>query len=158
MKIEILLKEVRKKKGYSLEKLSKLTGISSSHLNYIENNQKEPSISILVRIALALNVKIEELYKVIPQHNKNVLFFIFVKEKVTFVKYPPQWIRFNIFIHQERSKNKGVYGMKDVVLDEVVKELNFRERIIVKVFRKTFIKVYKSGIKYGYNWNNYSVH
>lgn len=66
MKIEILLKEVRKKKGYSLEKLSKLTGISSSHLNYIEKNQREPSISILVRIALALNVKIEELYKVIP--------------------------------------------------------------------------------------------
>ena len=66
MRIEILLKEVRKKKGYSLEKLSKLTGISSSHLNYIENNSKEPTISVLVRISLALNVKIEELYRVIP--------------------------------------------------------------------------------------------
>ena len=66
MRVEILLKEVRKRKGYSLEKLSKLTGISSSHLNYIENNSKEPTISVLVRIALTLNVKIEELYRVIP--------------------------------------------------------------------------------------------
>ena len=31
--------------------------------------------------------------------------------------------------------------MKDVVLNEIMKELNWKERIIVKVFRKTFIKV-----------------
>lgn len=66
MRIEIILKKVRKEKGYSLEKLSKITGISSSHLNYIENNQKDPTITILVRISLALNVKLDELYKVIP--------------------------------------------------------------------------------------------
>lgn len=66
MRIEIILKKVRKEKGYSLEKLSKITGISSSHLNYIENNQKDPTITILVRIALALNIKLDELYKVIP--------------------------------------------------------------------------------------------
>ena len=32
--------------------------------------------------------------------------------------------------------------MKDVVLDEVKKELNWRERIVVKLFTKTFVKVY----------------
>lgn len=32
--------------------------------------------------------------------------------------------------------------MKDVVLDEVVKELNWKEKFIVKIFRGTFIKVY----------------
>ena len=41
MKIEILLKNIRKERGLSLEKLAKMTGISSSHLNYIENNEKE---------------------------------------------------------------------------------------------------------------------
>lgn len=66
MKVEILLKEIRQEKGYSLDKLSKVTGISKSHLNYIEKNQKEPTITILARIALALNVKVEELYKIIP--------------------------------------------------------------------------------------------
>ena len=43
-----------------------MTGISSSHLNYIEKNEKEPSLSMIVRIAQALNIKIEELYKIIP--------------------------------------------------------------------------------------------
>ena len=46
--------------------LSKMTGISASHLGYIERNEKEPTIAIVVRIAMALNVKVEELYKVIP--------------------------------------------------------------------------------------------
>lgn len=64
LRVEILLKQVRLKKGYSLEELAKLTGISSSHLNYIERNEKEPSISMLLRIAIALNVDIKELYKV----------------------------------------------------------------------------------------------
>ena len=40
---------------------------------------------------------------------------------------------------------------KDVVKDVVLKELNFVEKIIVKLFTKTFIKVYKIGITYGFN-------
>ena len=47
--------------------------------------------------------------------------------------------------------------MKDVVLNEVIKELNWRERIIVKIFGKTMKKVYTEGVKKGYNWNRYSV-
>ena len=58
--------KLERKNGYSLEQLAKITGISRSHLNYIEKNEKEPSLSMAVRIAQALNVKIEELYKVIP--------------------------------------------------------------------------------------------
>lgn len=41
--------------------------------------------------------------------------------------------------------------MKNVVEDVVGKELNFVERIIIKIFTKTFIKVYKIGITYGFN-------
>ena len=66
MKIEILLKQIRIEKGYSLEQLSRITGVSSSHLNYIEKNQKEPTLSVLIRISQALNVKIEELYRIKP--------------------------------------------------------------------------------------------
>lgn len=62
MKIEMKLKELRKQKNITLSELSKLTGISKSHLNYIENGVKEPTISVLVLIAKALNVKIDELY------------------------------------------------------------------------------------------------
>lgn len=39
----------------------------------------------------------------------------------------------------------------DVVKDEIMKELNWKERIIVKLFAKTFEKVYKLGITFGFN-------
>lgn len=42
-----------------------MTGISSSHLNYIEKNEKEPSLSVAVRISKVLNIKIEDLYKIV---------------------------------------------------------------------------------------------
>lgn len=41
--------------------------------------------------------------------------------------------------------------MKKEVIDEIKKELNWKERIIVRVFDKTFFKVYKIGITFGFN-------
>lgn len=43
-----------------------------------------------------------------------------------------------------RSFNKyvGGYVMKDVVVDEIVKGLNWKEKIVMYVFTKTIIKVY----------------
>lgn len=39
----------------------------------------------------------------------------------------------------------------DVVENEIIKELKWKERIIVKVFAKTFVKVYKIVITFGFN-------
>ena len=64
MRVEILLKEKRKEKKLTLAQLSERTGISTTHLNDIENNIKEPSISMMVRIGKALGLKVEDLYKV----------------------------------------------------------------------------------------------
>ena len=64
MHIECLLKQIRTQKGISLEKLSRMSGVSSTHLNDIENNKKEAGTTILFKIAKALNMKIEDLYKV----------------------------------------------------------------------------------------------
>ena len=64
MKIEILLKSIRINKKITLDKLSQMTGISSTHINDVENNLKEPGISIMVRIAYALKVDINDLYKI----------------------------------------------------------------------------------------------
>ena len=36
-------------------------------------------------------------------------------------------------------------------LEEIMQNLNWRERIIVKIFRNIFIKIYKIGITYGFN-------
>lgn len=64
MRVEILLKEKRKERNLTLAQLSDKTGISTTHINDIENNIKEPSISMMIRIAKALDLKIEDLYKV----------------------------------------------------------------------------------------------
>ena len=41
--------------------------------------------------------------------------------------------------------------MEDVILNKIENELNLKERIIVRVFAKTFTKVYKLGITFGFN-------
>lgn len=40
---------------------------------------------------------------------------------------------------------------KDVVLNEIVKELSWKEKIIVKMLKIIFIKIYKKGIEKGFN-------
>lgn len=64
MYVEILLKSVRLKKNITLNTLSKMTGISTTHLNDIENNIKSPGFYIMVTLSKALNVDISELYSV----------------------------------------------------------------------------------------------
>jgi len=64
MRVVILLKQIREKRKLSLDKLAEMTGISKAHLNYIERGEKEPSISILIRIAVALNIDEKDLYEV----------------------------------------------------------------------------------------------
>ncbi len=65
MRVEILVKQKRKEKHLTLAQLSEKTGISTTHINDIENNIKEPSLSMIIRLAKGLDVNIEELYKVI---------------------------------------------------------------------------------------------
>ncbi|HCF33970.1 MAG TPA: hypothetical protein DER15_01300 [Clostridiales bacterium] len=65
MKVKILLREVRLKKNITLETLARLSGISKGHLSKIERQEREPKISTLIQIAIALNVDVKELYKVI---------------------------------------------------------------------------------------------
>ena len=66
MRIEYKIREVRKSKNITLKRLSEMTKISSSHLCNIERGEKEPTLSILIRIALALKVDEKELYKIYP--------------------------------------------------------------------------------------------
>lgn len=65
MRVELLIREVRINKNYTIDELSRLSGVSKGHLSKIERQEVEPSISVLVRIAMALKVDIKELYKVI---------------------------------------------------------------------------------------------
>lgn len=64
MRIYILIRELRRSKNISLRELERLTGISKGHLSKIEREDVDPGLSILVRIATALKVEVEELYRI----------------------------------------------------------------------------------------------
>lgn len=64
MRVEILLKQVRQKKKITLKKLSEKSGVSTTHINDVENNLKSPSLFVMIQLAKALDVEITELYKV----------------------------------------------------------------------------------------------
>ena len=64
MKVEILVKDIRQEKNITLKKLSSKSGVSTTHINDIENNNKSPSLYVMIRLAKALEVEITKLYKV----------------------------------------------------------------------------------------------
>ena len=64
MHVEILVKQIRKREHITLNRLSEKSGISTTHINDIENNIKSPSLLVMIRLAKALDVEITELYKV----------------------------------------------------------------------------------------------
>ncbi|WP_404330878.1 helix-turn-helix domain-containing protein [Mesobacillus maritimus] len=58
------LKELRRRKGFTLDTLSERTGISKSYLSLIERDiQSNPSLDILHRIAKTFGVEVEELVR-----------------------------------------------------------------------------------------------
>ena len=65
MKVKMLIKEVRLKNNMTLRMLSKLSGVSKGHLSKLERQEREPRLSTLISIAMALKVDIKELYEVI---------------------------------------------------------------------------------------------
>ena len=60
--MKILTWQARNNKKVTLVKLSKMTGISKSTINNIENEKVSPTIAELEAIAKALNMKITDLF------------------------------------------------------------------------------------------------
>lgn len=60
--MKILTWQARNNKKVTLVKLSKMTGVSKSTLNNIENEKVSPTIAELEAIAKALNMKITDLF------------------------------------------------------------------------------------------------
>lgn len=60
--MKILTWQARNNKKVTLVKLSKMTGISKSTLNNIENEKASPTIAELEAIAKALGMKITDLF------------------------------------------------------------------------------------------------
>lgn len=64
MRVEILVKKIRIEKGYTIDKVAQLAKMSKGHLSRIERGETEPTISTLARLAMALKVDVNNLYKI----------------------------------------------------------------------------------------------
>ncbi|OQX80731.1 MAG: hypothetical protein B6D56_04220 [Candidatus Omnitrophica bacterium 4484_70.1] len=63
-KLKENLKKLRRKKGYSLEKVARLADLSLNTIVKIENGvNKNPTIETLTKIAKALDVGVDDLIK-----------------------------------------------------------------------------------------------
>ena len=62
IKLGIRIKELRKKKGLSQEKLANLAEIDRTYLPTIEKGERNVSIEIIERLAKALDIKIKDLF------------------------------------------------------------------------------------------------
>lgn len=61
--MKILIHKTRKEKNITLEELEILTGISKTTLSSIENEKTSPRMHQLEAIAIALNVKVTDLFE-----------------------------------------------------------------------------------------------
>ena len=57
------LREIRKNKGISQEKLSKRAGFDRTYVGKIERGERSPSLETIEKLADALEVEILELFK-----------------------------------------------------------------------------------------------
>ncbi len=74
------IKELRKMKGLTQDKLFQIIDIEQKHLSRIEVGKNYPSISTLEKIALALNFEIKDFFDFKEQNLKNE-----IKEKIRFL-------------------------------------------------------------------------
>jgi len=56
------VRELRKKRGLTQEKLSELAGVDYSYLNLIESGRRNPSLKRIVKLSRALKVTLPELF------------------------------------------------------------------------------------------------
>lgn len=62
MNIGKIIKETRKSKGLKQQSFAKMCGITQTYLSQIENNVKDPTTSLLRKIAENLNLPLPILY------------------------------------------------------------------------------------------------
>jgi len=63
VKILMRVREVRMAKGLTLVELSKISGVSKTHISEIETGKQMPTLPVLCLLAGAMEVNPEELYK-----------------------------------------------------------------------------------------------
>lgn len=62
IKFGLKIKELRKQKSYSQEKLAKLASIEKSYISNIENGNRNVSLEVINKLAKAFEIEIDQLF------------------------------------------------------------------------------------------------
>lgn len=65
-----IIRDLRRRKGWSQEVLSGLAGIARSHLSEIETGEKNAAVDTLWRIAEALGIRMSELMRRVEEETQ----------------------------------------------------------------------------------------
>jgi transcriptional regulator with XRE-family HTH domain len=63
------LRETRKRRGLSQERLAELTGLSTNYVGEMERGLKAPGLPVIVRLARALDVGVDDLLRGFTETN-----------------------------------------------------------------------------------------
>jgi transcriptional regulator with XRE-family HTH domain len=63
------LRETRKRRGLSQERLAELTGLSTNYVGEMERGLKAPGLPVIVRLARALDVGVNDLLRGVTDAN-----------------------------------------------------------------------------------------
>ena len=91
--MKILVWEMRTSKGFTLMELSKKSGIGKSTINNIENGKVSPTLFQLEMIAIALGVKITDLF----ESEYKYLYHIAAEVRQQEERFPRLWKSTSIF-------------------------------------------------------------
>lgn len=58
------IKNLRKRKGYSQEKLAEIAGINPKYLSSIERGEENPTLDLFIRLSQGLKVSIYEIFQI----------------------------------------------------------------------------------------------
>jgi transcriptional regulator with XRE-family HTH domain len=67
------LKELREKRGETIRSLAELVQTTHTYISDLEHGRKEPCLSMLLRLAAALQCKVTDLVKVFNTHDLRAL-------------------------------------------------------------------------------------
>lgn len=62
-----LVRELRKEKGLSQEKLAELSDLHVNYISFLERGKRQPTLSSLIKIAEAFNFSLSSLLKMVEE-------------------------------------------------------------------------------------------
>ncbi|MCJ7665909.1 MAG: XRE family transcriptional regulator [Actinobacteria bacterium] len=119
IKLGIIIKKIRKSKDLTLKDIAGKTGLSKSLISKIENLRTVPSLSVIIKIARALNKNLSELFAEVEVDDRNDYILVRSDKKDPVEREKSKG--FNYFSLIITNKSNYVFQSFFVTLDEYTK-------------------------------------